>query len=66
VVEQPHCYAQFFPSHQNISQNSDINHVTIHHLGTVALLDLKLDPTEEAKQGVDTTVSVFEIDNYYP
>ena len=35
------------------------------HLGTVALLDLELaadlDPTEEARDGVDTTVSLFGV-----
>ena len=69
-MEQPKPYAQFIDSsHQNISQYSDVDHITIQHLGTVALVDLKLavklDPTEGVKEGVDATVTVFSISNYY-
>ena len=66
AMEQPKPYAQFIDSsHQNISQYSDVDHITIQRLGTVALVDLKLDPTEGVKESVDATVTVFGISNYY-
>jgi hypothetical protein len=68
--EQPASFAEFMdPSNRVTIQSSVVNGVLTQRLGTAALLDLELavelDPTEGARDDVDTTVSLFNVDSAY-
>lgn len=64
--EQPASFAKFMdPFNRETAQNCDVHNVVTQNLGTAALLDLelavKLNPTEGARDGVDITVSLFNV-----
>ena len=68
--EQPESFAKFIdPLNEDTFQDRIVNGVMTQHLGTVALLDLELaadlDPTEGARDGIETMVSLFSVDLAY-